>query len=445
MRIHDAPRQAGGAHASLGGTFWLSRKRLSGRATLDRPGAGPGPFPCVRRGRGLPLIGADPTAAPTPPGAERARVRVSQALCTVQVKHDTRPAAEVGIAPECPGTVVPGPDRILAEPAPDRGAGDLLDDAPLDRRAGDRSARPPRELTVLPRPAGSEASAFTSATCAGGKRRGRPDRGCLKPCPVSSKRRFCHSDTTWRKTSRLRDLAVRPASGGVQDRLGAHHIAVRTRIGSRARRSGTSARDRQRLHRRQRGQLLAVLREVRRRHRAKTAVSGQNVLAASATLVIGVSAARKAIRQPRPHRADPNPISESSCCSPGDRRTAPWGRHRAPSHAPAPRVAADQVAGEMLLHHADFAALPATPQGRAVRGYHTVFAPTDTAFARVPESTLESLENDRTALRRVLLYRVLADATARRGSGMSDSFAPSPARCVFERAAKAFWYIAPRS
>jgi uncharacterized surface protein with fasciclin (FAS1) repeats len=36
-----------------------------------------------------------------------------------------------------------------------------------------------------------------------------------------------------------------------------------------------------------------------------------------------------------------------------------------------------------------------------------VFAPTDAAFARVPESTLESLKNDRTALRGVLLYRML--------------------------------------
>jgi uncharacterized surface protein with fasciclin (FAS1) repeats len=44
----------------------------------------------------------------------------------------------------------------------------------------------------------------------------------------------------------------------------------------------------------------------------------------------------------------------------------------------------------------------------ARNGPFTVFAPTDAAFARVPESTLRSLGTDRAALRRVLLYHVLA-------------------------------------
>ena len=38
----------------------------------------------------------------------------------------------------------------------------------------------------------------------------------------------------------------------------------------------------------------------------------------------------------------------------------------------------------------------------------TVFAPTDAAFKKVPASTLEALQNDRAALRNVLLYHVAA-------------------------------------
>jgi uncharacterized surface protein with fasciclin (FAS1) repeats len=40
------------------------------------------------------------------------------------------------------------------------------------------------------------------------------------------------------------------------------------------------------------------------------------------------------------------------------------------------------------------------------KGPYTVFAPTDRAFKKVPAKTLESLGNDRRALRRVLLYHV---------------------------------------
>jgi uncharacterized surface protein with fasciclin (FAS1) repeats len=38
----------------------------------------------------------------------------------------------------------------------------------------------------------------------------------------------------------------------------------------------------------------------------------------------------------------------------------------------------------------------------------TVFAPTDAAFAKVPKATLMSLQKDKAALRRVLLYHVVA-------------------------------------
>jgi len=41
------------------------------------------------------------------------------------------------------------------------------------------------------------------------------------------------------------------------------------------------------------------------------------------------------------------------------------------------------------------------------KGPFTVFAPTDSAFAKVPKATLAHLKHDRNALRAVLLYHVL--------------------------------------
>jgi uncharacterized surface protein with fasciclin (FAS1) repeats len=41
-------------------------------------------------------------------------------------------------------------------------------------------------------------------------------------------------------------------------------------------------------------------------------------------------------------------------------------------------------------------------------GPFTVFAPTDEAFAKLPEGTLESLLNDKEALKQVLLYHVVS-------------------------------------
>jgi hypothetical protein len=99
----------------------------------------------------------------------------------VEVEHDTGLAAEVGVAPERPGTVVSGPDRILAEPALYRGAGDLLDDAPLDRRAGDRSARPPRELTVPPPPAARKPAPSPPRLAPGGNTADGPIAGASSP------------------------------------------------------------------------------------------------------------------------------------------------------------------------------------------------------------------------------------------------------------------------
>lgn len=42
------------------------------------------------------------------------------------------------------------------------------------------------------------------------------------------------------------------------------------------------------------------------------------------------------------------------------------------------------------------------------KGPFTVFAPTDEAFAKLPEGTMESLLNDKEALKQVLLYHVVS-------------------------------------
>ena len=57
-----------------------------------------------------------------------------------------------------------------------------------------------------------------------------------------------------------------------------------------------------------------------------------------------------------------------------------------------------------LVKLAKRAGLAGTLSGKA---RYTVFAPTDAAFDRVPDKTLNALANDRKMLRRVLLYHVL--------------------------------------
>ena len=53
------------------------------------------------------------------------------------------------------------------------------------------------------------------------------------------------------------------------------------------------------------------------------------------------------------------------------------------------------------------------------KGPFTVFAPTDAAFKKVPASTLEALQEDRAALRQVLLYHVAAGRySAKRVAGL---------------------------
>ena len=65
------------------------------------------------------------------------------------------------------------------------------------------------------------------------------------------------------------------------------------------------------------------------------------------------------------------------------------------------------AAGEFhtLLNLATRAGLAKTLEGK---GPFTVFAPTDAAFAKVPKATLAALMKDKSKLRAVLLYHVLA-------------------------------------
>ena len=92
----------------------------------------------------------------------------------------------------------------------------------------------------------------------------------------------------------------------------------------------------------------------------------------------------------------------------------------AASPTPAPATAAPSMAAEMgdivetateagtfttLLTAATAAGLVETLQGE---GPYTVFAPTDEAFAALPEGTLEGLLADPEALKQILLYHVVS-------------------------------------
>ena len=56
------------------------------------------------------------------------------------------------------------------------------------------------------------------------------------------------------------------------------------------------------------------------------------------------------------------------------------------------------------------------------KGPYTVFAPTDAAFAKVPKATVDALLADKTKLRAVLLYHVVAGkATAARVTQLSSA------------------------
>jgi len=87
---------------------------------------------------------------------------------------------EVGVAREDPGTLLPGLDRILCEPAPDRRCRRLADCA-LDDEAVQLSAREARQRHALP--AGQLArDCLTWATSSGGKTaRATRARSILEP------------------------------------------------------------------------------------------------------------------------------------------------------------------------------------------------------------------------------------------------------------------------
>ena len=82
----------------------------------------------------------------------------------------------------------------------------------------------------------------------------------------------------------------------------------------------------------------------------------------------------------------------------------------APSPPPAPpagdivEVATEAAAFTTLLAAAEAAGLVDTLKGE---GPYTVFAPTDDAFAALPEGTLEGLLADPEALKAILLYHVV--------------------------------------
>jgi uncharacterized surface protein with fasciclin (FAS1) repeats len=71
------------------------------------------------------------------------------------------------------------------------------------------------------------------------------------------------------------------------------------------------------------------------------------------------------------------------------------------------QVARDAGTFHTLIQALDAAGLTGTLSGQG-HGTFTVFAPTDAAFAKLPAGTLESLLHDRAALKKVLLYHVLA-------------------------------------
>jgi uncharacterized surface protein with fasciclin (FAS1) repeats len=115
----------------------------------------------------------------------------------------------------------------------------------------------------------------------------------------------------------------------------------------------------------------------------------------------------------------------SSAATPSPSASAPAP---APSAEIGDIVATAESAGtfKTLLAAAEAAGLVETLQGE---GPYTVFAPTDDAFAALPEGTLDSLLADPEALKKILLYHVVSGSVAAAdvvGLTSADSVEGSP-------------------
>ena len=95
-------------------------------------------------------------------------------------------------------------------------------------------------------------------------------------------------------------------------------------------------------------------------------------------------------------------------------------RHHHP-HPPAQNIVQTaQSAGQFttLLSLLDKTGLTATLEGP---GPFTVFAPTDAAFAKLPQSTLDALAADPATLKKILLYHVVSGAISSRAAAAAGS------------------------
>jgi uncharacterized surface protein with fasciclin (FAS1) repeats len=113
----------------------------------------------------------------------------------------------------------------------------------------------------------------------------------------------------------------------------------------------------------------------------------RTILLSVAALALVVSACSTTAATPAP--ATPAPATEAPAAAMGDIVT----------------VATEAGAFKTLLEAATAAGLVETLQGE---GPFTVFAPTDEAFAALPEGTLEGLLKDPEALKNILLYHVVS-------------------------------------
>jgi hypothetical protein len=122
---------AEGAHAFVLVLDHLAAATPGGQRLLD-------PLACLDRGL---LVGADHVIA----GVQT----LAPPAAGVQVEDRAGALGEARVAREDPRAVLPGLDRVPAQPAPDRHAADLLDDPTPDRLARELARRPARQRHAL--------------------------------------------------------------------------------------------------------------------------------------------------------------------------------------------------------------------------------------------------------------------------------------------------------